>query len=90
MLDFNRHLLILTLITGLSGCSIQPSITKAEKKPEILVVQSDGSFVLNNRNVKESDVVIYEDGYGGERAAVKVHNPLHPAFYRDTIIVKRE
>lgn len=38
----------------------------------------------------DQDVVIYEDGFGGERAAVRIRmEPLHPDFFRDTIIVER-
>ena len=45
---------------------------------------------LMGRSVPEEDVVIYPDGYGGEKAAVIVRiEPLHPNFYRDTIIVRR-
>ena len=35
------------------------------------------------------DVIIYPDGYGGEKAAVKLYTPYHPPFYRDHIIVER-
>jgi len=41
--------------------------------------------------------VIYDDGYGGERAAIKLLVPLsryksqnHSEYYRDTIIVDRK
>ena len=35
------------------------------------------------------DVIIYPDGYGGEKAAVKLYTPYHHPFYRDSIIVER-
>lgn len=92
MMNLNKILasLVLALCMSISACSMGPPIKKVEKKPDVLVVQSDGSFVLNNRNVVKSDVIIYPDGFGGEKAAVKVRNPIHPDFFRDTIIVRRE
>jgi len=45
---------------------------------------------LMDRLLPAEDVVIYPDGYGGEKAAVKVRlDPLHPSFYRDSIRVNR-
>ena len=45
---------------------------------------------LMGRQVAPEDIVIYPDGYGGEKAAIKSGlNPIHPPFYRDTIIVDR-
>ena len=35
------------------------------------------------------DVIIYPDGFGGEKAAVKLYTPFHPPFYRDHIVVER-
>ena len=58
--------------------------------PEILTIFPDGSMKLEERLIPAEDVVIYPDGYGGEKAAVKVRlEPLHPAFYRDSIVVRR-
>ena len=39
--------------------------------------------------VNEDEVVIYNDGRGGERAAIKVRVPIHSDFYRDSIVVVR-
>jgi|GEM_PF-4392733 len=40
--------------------------------------------------IPKKDVVIYEDGDGGEKAAVRIRvKPLHPDFFRDSIVVER-
>lgn len=80
--------LILMLAGGCAGISAPEGTVVKEK--ETLVVYPDGKMELNNRGMNEEDVVIYPDGRGGERAAVKVRVPLHPDFYRDTIIVERK
>ncbi len=80
-------LLIATLI---SSCAFKPIASTEKKEPEILTVQTDGVMRYRDRTMPEKDVIIYEDGRGGERAAVKVLVPLHPDYYRDSIIVKRE
>jgi len=64
-------------------------VTEAPQSKNILVVYEDGRMELNARYVNAEDVVIYDDGKGGERAAVKVRVPIHPDFYRDSIIVVR-
>lgn len=72
-----------------SACSHVPG-TAANDVPEILLIFPDGSMRLENRAVAVEDVVIYPDGFGGEKAAIKVRlEPLHPPFYRDSIIVRR-
>jgi hypothetical protein len=73
----------------LSACSIIPE-TQSSDEPEILTIYPDGSMKLMGRPIPPEDVVIYPDGYGGEKAAIKSGlQPLHPPFYRDTIIVER-
>lgn len=58
--------------------------------PEKLIVHPDGSIEFRNRLMADEDVIIYDDGFGGERAAVRVRmEPLHPDFFRDTIAVER-
>ncbi len=86
-----KNLVILMLLAGLAACSMQPAVTATNKEPEILTVQKDGTMILNDRTMNEKDVIIYPDGFGGERAAVRVHVPLKKTdFYRDTIRVHRE
>lgn len=76
------------LMTG--GCASTPGPEKAvTKEREKLIVYADGSMEFNKRGMNKKDVVIYPNGRGGEFAAVKIRVPLHPDFYRDTIIVER-
>ena len=56
---------------------------------EYLYVYDDGSMMFKERYLNDEDVIIYADGKGGEKAAVKVRVPIHPDFYRDSIIVVR-
>lgn len=76
----------------LSGCQFmqQPDPSVDSEEPEILHIYPDGSMEFRGRPIPERDVVIYEDGFGGERAAVRIRmEPLHPDFFRDTIVVER-
>lgn len=85
------HLAISGLLAViLSACALPPEKPPAAKVRKVLTVYPDGSMHLNNRPISPEDVVIYPDGYGGERAAVKVRVPVHPDYYRDTIVVRRE
>jgi hypothetical protein len=62
----------------------------ASPEPEnTLLIYEDGRMEFNSRFVNEDDVVIYDDGRGGERAAIKVRVPIHSDFYRDSILVVR-
>ena len=45
---------------------------------------------FKGRIMNKEDVVVYKDGQGGERAAVKLVLPFHPDVYRDTIQVERK
>jgi hypothetical protein len=85
-----KKLILLVVLSGIAACTSQSSVRQAQTDPEILTVQSDGTMVFNERTVNEKDVVIYPDGYGGERAAIRVYVPLKPDFFRDTIRVHRE
>ena len=73
-----------------SGCSLIPEKKPVEKPPEKLTVNTDGSMEFRNRKLPGGDVIIYPDGNGGEKAAVKVYDPLHPDYYRDSIRVERK
>ncbi len=79
------------LVVSLSACMSQAPVKSIAKEPEQLVIFSDGSMEFRNRKIDAKDVVIYADGRGGEKAAVKISlEPLHPPFYRDTIVVVRK
>ena len=74
----------------LSACAEAPVVVSQASAPEKLIIHSNGSMEFRNRVLPERDVVIYDDGYGGEKAAVRVRlEPLHPDFFRDSIIVER-
>ena len=74
----------------ISCASTDKRVQTAEKEPEILYIHPDGTMEFKGRTMNEKDVVIYKDGRGGERAAVKLSIPLHPDVYRDTIKVERK
>jgi len=87
-----KRAVIFLLITGglIAGCSLLPEKVVAPEENDILYVYPDGSMKFRGRPIPERDVVIYEDGYGGEKAAVRIRmEPLHPDFFRDTILVER-
>jgi len=73
-----------------SGCLLSPEHKPVEKAQEKLTVNTDGSMEFRNRKLPGGDVIIYPDGSGGEKAAVKVYDPLHPDYYRDSIRVERK
>ena len=56
---------------------------------DILYILPDGTMEFRGRIMDKKDVIIYEDGRGGERAAVRLIMPLHPDVYRDSITVDR-
>ncbi len=83
---------ILVLLAALSGCASGLTVSRVDAKiPETLTIREDGSMWYRDRPLPERDVIIYPDGTGGEKAAVRVRvAPLHPDFFRDTIVVDRE
>lgn len=85
-----KNLILLIVLGSIAACTSLAPVKQTQKEPEILTVRSDGTMVFNQRTLNEEDVVIYPDGFGGERAAIKVYVPLKPDFYRDTIRVQRE
>ncbi|MEJ2761498.1 MAG: hypothetical protein P8126_08175 [Gammaproteobacteria bacterium] len=73
----------------LAGCSGFP-VASNWKGPDILFIYPDGHMSFRNHPVPTEDVVLYPDGYGGEKAAVRVHmQPMHPDFFRASIVVER-
>ncbi len=88
-LTINRPVLIIWFSLFLSACGIIPE-NQSSDEPKILTIYPDGTMQLMGRPIPPEDVVIYPDGYGGEKAAIKSGlESLHPPFYRDTIIVER-
>lgn len=60
-----------------------------EGNDDILYILPDGTMEFRGRIISDEDVIIYEDGRGGERAAVKLDLPLYNHVWRDTIVVDR-
>ena len=85
-----KILTLLLLIPGLFACTHEPYIAGQHSGPEVLIVQEDGSMYFKDRAMPRDDVIIYNDGFGGERAAVKVYVPYKHDYYRDSIRVYRE
>ena len=80
------------VILSCAACTMTPTINNVVESPvptETLFVYEDGRMELNSRFVNDEDVIIYEDGRGGELAAIKIRVPIHPDFYRNSIIVVR-
>ncbi len=92
-----KRTIILLLTSVLMASCAATNQPVAEKDQDILHIYPDGKMVFDGRIMNEEDVVIYDDGYGGERAAIKLLMPLsryksqnHAELYRDTIIVDRK
>ena len=91
MCTSTRFYLFILICVFITACATsRPPVATGEKEPEILYIHVDGTMVFKGRIMNEEDVIIYEDGFGGERAAVKVYIPFKEDIYRDTITVERE
>lgn len=85
-----RSVLAVAFFIIIASCSTgQTTNIPHAKEKEVLIIYPDGKMMLNGRIMSKRDVVIYSDGRGGERAAVRVYVPIHPDFFRDTIPVQR-
>jgi hypothetical protein len=81
-----------SLVVVLAGCTGTPvrEEPKVANEPEKLIIHADGSMEFRNRLMATEDVVIYPDGFGGEKAAVRIRlEPFRSDFFRDTIVVER-
>ena len=86
-----KNLLIVMFICTLVGCNTAPVQPEYAQGPEILTVYNDGTMEYRDRTMNAEDVIIYPDGFGGERAAVRIDVPLKDDyFFRDTIRVHRK
>ena len=80
----------LAVILSSAACtSTINNVVESSAPDNTLLVYEDGRMEFNSRFVNEDEVVIYNDGRGGERAAIKVRVPIHSDFYRDSIVVVR-
>lgn len=85
-----RNICLILIYINLASCTGMPDMENtAGKENEILYVFPDGRYEFNGRTLNSDDVVIYRDGRGGERAAVKLVIPRHPDVFRDSITVER-
>ncbi len=84
--DIPAIALILFMAAGCMQKIHEPQLTAGNDK--VLYIYEDGQMVFRSRFVHQSDVYLYDDGLGGERAAIKVRSPLHPDFYRDSTVIR--
>ena len=84
-----RTLPVLVCGLALAGCMASPAVKSERAVPEKLIVSADGSMQLGDRLIANDDVIIYQDGFRCDKAAVRVRmQPLHPDFFRDSIVVE--
>ena len=94
--------IIIFLFTSLliASCATEKKpVSASEKEQEVFYIYPDGTMEFRGRIKNKEDVVIYENGRGGEFAVIKIIVPLNPRsqftkprhshFYRDNIIVER-
>lgn len=84
-------LIVYIFISACSVDSVKEYDLKASHsdKKDILYIFQDGKMKFRSRYLNKEDVVIYDDGRGGEKAAIKMLVPIYSGFYRDSIIVVR-
>ncbi len=81
---------LLLSLSFLTACTpTKLAVVSKEGDNKRLFVLPDGTMEFKGRVVPSEDVVIYNDGRGGERAAVKLDLPLYNHAYRDSILVER-
>jgi hypothetical protein len=84
-------LITFTFISACNSASVKNndlSVNNTDKK-NILYIYQDGRMKFRSRYLNKEDVIIYEDGRGGEKAAIKMRVPRYPEHYRDSIVVVR-
>jgi hypothetical protein len=84
--------LLISIFFSISACTTTPiasNTVSTDDSNETLYIYEDGRMEFDSRFIDDKDVVIYSDGYGGEKAAVKVRVPIHSDFYRNSIVVVR-
>ncbi len=91
-----RIIFILTSFL-IASCATTETPVEADEEQDILYIYPDGTMEFDGRLRNEEDVIIYDDGRGGERAAVKIIVPSrrsskekHESYYRDSIEVERK
>ena len=82
-------LVVILSSTACTSTSTISNVVESTEPENTLLVYEDGRMEFNSRFINQDDVVIYDAGKRGERAAIKVRVPIHADFYRDSIIVIR-
>ncbi len=89
-MTLKKVIFLLLSLSFLAACTpTKMAIVSKEGDNKRLFVLPDGTMEFKGRVVSSEDVVIYNDGRGGERAAVKLDLPLYNHAYRDSILVER-
>lgn len=85
-----RLAILFAAVSCLVACTAtRMAVVSAQDNNKTLYVLPDGTMEFKGRVVPNDDVIIYNDGRGGERAAVKLDLPLYSHAYRDSITVER-
>ncbi len=87
-----RLFLVGFMVLFISACANTSNSTGSlsfDDNSETLYIYEDGRMLYKTRFLNPDDVVIYDAGFNGERAAVKVYYPVRADFYRDSIEVVR-
>ena len=85
-----RILTVFLISLSIYACTpTKQAVISEPDNDEVLYILPDGTMEFRGRVIDRKDVVIYEDGRGGERAAVKLDLPLYNHAWRDTIDVER-
>ena len=89
--------LLASLLITFCATAKKSVVMAGEKEQEILYIYPDGRMEFDGRFRNEEDVVIYDNGRGGENAALKIIVPSnryskesYKYYYRDSIEVERK
>ncbi|MFT5425674.1 MAG: hypothetical protein ACI9ZT_000606 [Gammaproteobacteria bacterium] len=88
----NKQTIVLLLASVLmaSCAASNQAVAVGDKQQEYLHIYPDGTMKFNGRIMNEEDVIIYDNGRGGEYAAVKLVIPRHSNVFRNSIVVERK
>jgi len=70
----------------LTACAESKVVRSADKRPDKLIVYTDGTMQFKKRRLPSEDAVIYGDGFSGEKAAMKMHPGIHCSLLFSTEI----
>lgn len=89
--NFSFLIIFFFVLTGCTSNLINESEESLANtsKDNVLYIYQDGKIKFRERLLNQEDVIIYNDGRGGEKAAIKMRVPRYPDYYRDSIVVVR-